>query len=164
MKRFFLFLLPIVAVTMVSCINLVENPSSTPTLQIGGIIVRSNLAGVRDTLTNFKDSTISVGDTLRVEMHVSGVLNNLTSVEAKADTSKVKVSLAWNEKDKDFLTSDAKPENGLLTFKPKTVVSIGTTLTYIPRKAGDYKISITVTSDALPEHSPRTWSFETTAK
>ena len=161
MKRFFLFFLPVLATVLVSCEG--KNICShTPELYVDSYIVRSSTAGVRDTLSSFNDTTI-VGDTLRIGMLADAFCNNLLSIKVDVDTNKVKVLMAWKDEDKTLLAADAKPEQGLLTFK-SGLSAVKTTLTYIPRKAGDYKVSITLSSDALAEHTPRTWSFNAVAK
>ena len=148
MKRFFLFLLPVLAVAMTSC-DL--DVASTPTIQFSTVRIRTSITGVKDTIS-LSDS-VCIGDTIRLGIAAHGVYNHLESVLAKADTSKVSVALLWNEEQMNLLTEDSDPQHGSLKFATDTIFGIATVLIYIPKEAGKDTINIVACSDAKGEYS-----------
>ena len=148
MKRFFLFLLPVLAIAMTSC-DL--DVASTPTIQLSSQQIRTSITGVKDTIS-INDS-VCIGDTVRMGVAVHGVYHHLDSVWVKADTSKVSVALLWNEEQMNLLTADADPQHGSLIFASDTIFGIATVLVYIPKEAGTHKIRICARSAAKEEYS-----------
>lgn len=148
MKRFFLFLLPVLAIAMTSC-DL--DVASTPTIQLSNKQIRTSITGVKDTIS-INDS-VCIGDTVRMGVAVHGVYHHLDSVWVKADTSKVSVALLWNEEQMNLLTAGADPQHGSLIFASDTIFGIATVLVYIPKEAGKHEISINARSAAKKEYS-----------
>lgn len=117
---------------------------------------------VKDTIS-LQDS-LQLGDTVRMPMVCEGYYDYLRALTISTDTSKVKVSLAWNEEDSACLSDEADPEHGRLAFLPDKVYACFTTLTYVPVVTGTHRIDITLTSAAREGYSEGAWHFNLAVK
>ena len=163
--KFFLFAL--VAVAFVAC----ETKSVvSPSVRVSSSLYRTYTVQdslgqdslVRDTISLL--DTLRVGDTVRMGMVCEGYYDYLRTVTIVSDTSKVKVSLAWDEKNKTCLTEAADPEHGKLAFVADSVYACFTTLTYIPVASGAHRIDISLISAAQEGYSQGSWHFNIAVK
>lgn len=159
-KRIYLFLLlPLVALSLVSC---EDKAQSTPSLESSSILLRTSAAGVQDTI-GFLD-TLQLGDTVLMRLAAYGNFNYLTGVRAETDTTKMLLGFRWSHEDDRFLAQGSDPEHGVLLFVPEQINVCVTTLQYTPIKAGAHRVEITVSSDAGANFSPRTFYFDAVAR
>lgn len=112
---------------------------------------------VRDTIS-YTDS-LNVGDTVLMPIVLQGYYHYLTLFKATADTSKVALSLAWDEEYNSFLAEDADPAHGKLSFIPEKVNACVTTLKYIPKASGTHTVEFLLQSTAKEPYSQGAWSF-----
>ena len=112
---------------------------------------------VRDTIT-FGD-TVRIGDTVRVPILCNGYYNYLRSVITTADTTKMLVSLLWNDEFRSSLADDADPAHGRLTFLADKVYACYTTIVYVPKMSGTHRLDILLTSSAKEGYSDGAWHF-----
>jgi hypothetical protein len=158
MKRniFFYLSLVFVAFTTVAC-NL-ENVMS-PGVQYSSVLYRTYTVQdslgvdsvVCDTIT--LNDSLQVGDTVRFPMVLNGYYDYITSFVCSADTSKVHVSLMWDEEYNSFLSADADPAGGILAFNPGSVYRFVTTLVYVPVASGTHRIDMELNSAAKAPYS-----------
>ena len=94
--------------------------------------------------------SMQLGDTVMFTALFSSDMNNLVSVSATYDTTKVSL---WyqidmeDESQKNALTSGSKPEKGLILFNP--MYNLVAFPVYIaPMETGQHIIKIAVTSDS----------------
>ena len=150
MKRSVLFFLSfaLVALMTVSC-----NMDSviSPGVQYSSYLYRTSADGVQDTIT--LNDSLQVGDTVRFPMVLNGYYDYITSFVATTDTSKVHVSMMWDDAYKSYLTEIADPDNGILAFKPDQVYAFVTTLVYVPMASGTYRIDLELNSSAPSPYS-----------
>lgn len=150
---FILSFLSVLAVTFASCLDTYQE--STPILQAGKAYV-STLSGEHD--TTVLGDTLSVGDTLTVPLLLHGGYNYLKSFEVKAGEEVFDLTLLTDSAYLPLLDSVSVPQKGKLVFVSKCYL-FETRLRYVPLKAGDYRIEMTLATDASEKYSPRTWWF-----
>ena len=117
---------------------------------------------VRDTIT-FGD-TVFVGDTVRVPIQCNGYYDYLRSITASTDTSKMRVSLMWDEEYNSYLADDADPAHGRLTFVADKVYACNTTIIYVPKASGTHRIDLLLLSAAKEGYSEGAWHFNVPVK
>ena len=159
-KSFFLLL--VVLCAMSSCFNYLGT-HTTPQMLFGHLYVNPRFVG--DSLVSAKDTLYShfdmdlgmeyvdsmqLGDTVMFTALFSSDMNNLVSVSATYDTTKVSL---WyqidmeDESQKNALTSGSKPEKGLILFNPMYNL-VAFPVCIAPLKTGQHIIKIAVTSDS----------------
>ena len=143
---------------MSSCLN--GEQYSTPRIQ-ASFLYRSTPAGVRDTI-QYGD-TVSVGDTLRGNLLLNGIYNNLTEFRVNCDTSALQLELLVDSVYRPFLTDDSDPKQGLLRFTADTYIYL-TALQYVVKKQGTHRVSLTLSSTAGEKYSPIEAWFEQPVK
>ena len=158
MKYKFLFF-ALVAFVFVSC-DL--NTVASPTVDVSRSHYRTTAAGVKDTIT-YTDS-LNIGDTVLVPILCDGRFDYLRMVKIGADTTKLRVSLLWDEKFQSCLTADADPEHGCLAFKADSVYRCYTSIKYIPKASGTHRIDIVLLSAAKEGYSNGAWHFNVAVK
>ena len=141
-----------------------EEPQSTPRIYMSYFTVnRFGSSGPADTLqVNTVDNTyvvdsISVGDTVHVDILLNAVSNLLTSFVVKMDTTQMKPTFSIYKQLDEALTADSEPEKGIFNFK---VGYSGATIpmSYIARKSATVSVTMTVSSDS--QYSPSSLSFK----
>lgn len=161
-KSILLLSLVVVALSMNSCFNNLES-HTTPQIMFGHVYVNPQFSN--DTLVSAKDTlrekynyelglsyldTMQLGDTVMFSSLFSSDMNNLVNITASYDTTRVQLWFDVNvndEKVKNALASDSKPEKGVLNFNP--MYNMVTFPIYIvPQVVGTHSIKITVTSDS----------------
>ena len=152
----YLILLPLLAIMMVSC----ETKSqSSPRLTAASKVVRTDSAGVNDTIS-LSDS-INVGDTIRLRIMLEGVYNTLTSLQVKSDTTCLLTAIEkdWDEESDAYLADGTDAEHGKLVFVPEKVYGWISTLRYAAVKSGAHTIDFTLSSSAGEGYSPRSFTL-----
>ena len=137
----------------------------SPSVQFSSMLYRTYSATdstgqvfiVKDTIT-ISDS-LCVGDTVQIPMIVNGYYDYITSFAASTDTSKVDLSFMWNEEYNDYLSTAANPEHGIFAFKPDKVYAFVTTLMYVPKASGAYRIDLELNSAAQAPYNQWTGHF-----
>ena len=135
---------------------------STPLLQASSKVIRTNAAGVRDTI-NYTDS-LCVGDTARMSIALNGYLNTLTYFTASTDTSALDLAIEVLPEQMAVLTTGTDLEGCKLTFVSEQVIAFTLKLRYVPRKAGSPRIDMTLGSNAGEPYSPQLYYFNTQVK
>jgi hypothetical protein len=130
---------------------------STPELWAAKLMIRTAPDGWCDTIP--ATDTIQVGDTLRWNMHASGVFNTLQSFEATCDTSVFYLGLEVDSAYLDTLAEGTDLDRGKLVFLPAKIYDFPFWLRFIPRKTGTHKIQFVIASDAGEGYSPRSWEY-----
>ncbi len=141
-----------------------EEPQSTPRIYLSYFTVNHfGGSGKADTLKvktvddAYVLDSVSVGDTVHVEMMVNAVTNMLESFVVKMDTSEMKPTFTLYTELQNALTNDSKPEEGIFNFK--VGYSAGTIpMYYIARKSCTATVKLTVSSDS--EYSPSSLTFQ----
>ena len=160
MKHFLYFFITLAVGSMLltSCLN--GEQYSTPRIQ-ASFLTRSTPAGVRDTI-HYGD-TVSVGDTLRGNLLLNGVYNNLTAFLVSCDTSAMQLELVVDSVYRPLLLADSDPKKGLLHFTADTYI-FPTAIQYVVKKPGTHRISLTLSSTAGEKYSPIDAWFEQPVK
>lgn len=161
-KSILLLSLVVVALSMNSCFNNLES-HTTPQMMFGYVYVNPQFSN--DTLVSAKDTlrekynyelglsyldTMQLGDTVMFSSLFSSDMNNLVNITASYDTTRVQLWFDVNvndEKVKNALASDSKPEKGVLNFNPMYHM-VTFPIYIVPQKTGVHAIKITVTSDS----------------
>ena len=112
---------------------------------------------VKDTIT-FTDS-LNIGDTVLIPMVCQGYYDYLRTVTVSADTAKMQLSLAWDEKYQSYLAEDADPAHGYLSFLPDKVYAFYTTIKLVPVASGTHRVDIQALSNAKENYSQGAWHF-----
>lgn len=153
MKRYYFFILALVALVATACD---WTSVVSPRISASQEVYRTSAAGVRDTIT-LRDS-LSVGDTAQLRMVLYGYYDYIVSFEATADTSKVKLALDWPDS-LGCTTPDSDPAHAKLVFKPDSVYNCITTLSYMPVDSGSCAIKLVLTSAAKAPYSQTAAQF-----
>lgn len=159
-KSFFFLL--VLAIAMTSCFD-GTGTHTTPQMMFGNLYVNpqfvgDSLIGVKDTLGTRYDTeigmeyldTIQLGDTIMFPALFTSEMNNLVSIIATYDTTRVNL---WFDIDSEnqavvkALATGSKPEKGLLLFNPMYNL-FAFPIYMVPQAAGAHPIKITVTSDS----------------
>lgn len=149
MKRIFFYIaLAITSVVLSSCLT--SDDHSTPIIR-AAYLYHDTPAGVHDSI-NYGD-TVHVGDTLRGPILLLGGYNNLTELKVSYDTAEVDFRLLIDSGYTRHLTDASMPEAGYLRFIDNVYV-YPTTLWFVPKKTGDLKISMRLSSTAGEKYSP----------
>lgn len=157
-----LFLLIILALTMNSCFN-GTGVDTTPQMQFGYLLVNpqivdNQIVSVKDTLLGHNDSefetlrvdTMQLGDTVMFMALFDSFMNNLVSVNATVDTTRVNLWFELNTKDEKIsklLASGSDPAKGMLYFNPM-YYQVSFPVFIVPLEAGAHPIKLTVVSDS----------------
>jgi len=144
-----LFIFVFVALLFTSCLTSEEH--STPMIGASWLY-RTSLSGVTDSI-RYGD-TVRVGDTLYGPILLYGGYNNLTRFSVQVDTSAISMKLLNDSAYSNMLDADSNPDNGFLHFKIGCPF-FSTSLFYVAKKTGDYKITMTLASDAGEKYSPQ---------
>ena len=160
MKHFCYFFATLLVGSMLLTSCLEGEQSSTPRIQ-ASYLYRSTPAGVRDSI-HYGD-TVSVGDTLRGNLLLYGVYNNLTEFRASCDTSAMQLELVVDSVYRPFLLAESDPKSGLLCFTAEVYI-FPTALQYVVKKPGTHRISMTLSSTAGQKYSPINAWFEQPVK
>lgn len=160
MKHFLYFFVTLAVGSLLLSSCLIDEQYSTPRIQVS-YLSRSTPAGVRDTI-HYGD-TVSVGDTLRGNILLNGVYNNLTEFRVSCDTSAMQLELLVDSVYGPFLLTDSDPKNGLLRFTAETYI-FPTAIQYVVKKSGTHRISLTLSSTAGQKYSPIEAWFEQPVK
>ena len=152
-QLFILSLLSVMGVSFSSCLSGYQD--STPILQAGEACV-SSVTGTHDTI--LLGDTLLVGDTLTVPLLLHGGYNFLKTFEVTADKSVFDLTLIPDTNYLHLMDSSSAPQEGKLRFVAGCYL-FETKLRYVPQTAGDYRIEMTLSSDASEKFTPRTWWF-----
>ena len=150
MKRNVLFILSLVMIALMT-VACTQETVVSPGVRHSSVVYRTSAAGVKDTIT-LSDS-LQVGDTVLFPMVLNGYYDYLNTFMVSADTTKVQVSLLWNEEDSACLAPSANPEQGLLVFNAGAIYACMTTLKYVPKASGVHRIDLALTSAARSPYS-----------
>lgn len=159
MKRFYFILctlwLAVCAVVMVSCDT---KAVSTPELTGALFLSRTTPAGVTDTIP--LQDTLSVGDTLRLNIFMRGVLNPLVSFQAITDTFNLYMWLEIPEGLDQFLIEGSDVCQSKLLFEADKIIATSAVLVFVPRRAGTHSITMSVANSAGQPYSPREYEYK----
>lgn len=128
----------------------------SPRITVSNELIRTSITGVRDTIS-FGDS-LNVGDTVQLGMLLNGYYDYLVSFEATADTSKVRLSVAWPDS-LGGVTEASDPAHAKLVFIPDSVYACLTTLSYVPVSHGVHPINLVLSSAAKAPYSQSAIQF-----
>lgn len=141
-----------------------KDPQSSPRIYMSYFLVNhEGGSGTADTLTvrtlsdRYEVDTISVGDTVHVDIMLNAVTNMLTNFVLEADTNSIKYSFATYKELLAALSDDSDIENGKFVFKTG-YSGAALPMQYIARKSGKATVTMTVSSDS--EYSPSKLVFD----
>lgn len=158
-----ILLLAFVAFALVACdLNTVISPGVQVSSSLYRTYTTQDSLGrdtiVKDTIT-FTDS-LNIGDTVLIPMVCQGYYDYLRMVKVSPeDTSKMQLSLAWEEEYKSVLAEDADPAHGYLSFLPEKVFAFYTTIKLVPVASGTHRVDIQALSNAKENYSQGSWHF-----
>jgi len=102
--------------------------------------------GQQDTLR--ATDLLSVGDTLRMPVIVSGQYNYLRSFVIQAPTGSFDYWLTCDSTVRAALAGTSKLEEGVMYFKPASAVLVTVNLWFVPRLTGSQRMTFAITNDA----------------
>ena len=164
MKKYIFCTIAIVLFLLSACKQNSEEPQSSPRIYMSYFLVNhEGGSGAADTLTvrtlsdRYEVDTISVGDTVHVDIMLNAVTNMLTNFVLEADTNFIKYSFATYKELLAALSDDSDIENGKFVFKTG-YSGAALPMQYIARKSGKATVTMTVSSDS--EYSPSKLIFD----
>ena len=141
-----------------------KDTQSSPRIYMSYFLVNhEGGSGAADTLTvrtlsdRYEVDTISVGDTVHVDIMLNAVTNMLTNFVLETDTNSIKYSFATYKELLAALSDDSDIENGKFVFKTG-YSGAALPMQYIARKSGKATVTMTVSSDS--EYSPSKLVFD----
>ena len=105
--------------------------------------------GTQDTIRT--TDSLSVGDSLRLPLIISGQYNHLKSFSVQSAGSVFDCRLECDSAVLAVLTDDSKPEQGVLYFKPQATVIASVNLWFVPKQSGTHRMTFSVNNDATNE-------------
>ncbi len=157
MKRY-LFIFCVFVVCGMVFVSCDQKSQSTPLLHSSSLLIRTTPDGARDTI-RVTDS-LSIGDTLRLNMVLDGYLNTLTSFAVRTDTSSIGIALEIDSIVNQYLIAGSDPANGRLNFAAEQLYVCPATLRFVPRRSGTHLMEFILANDADASYSPRTYTYK----
>lgn len=162
MKKYIFCAIALVLFLLSAC-KKKEEPQSSPRIYMSYLTRNpATWTGKVDTLNvqiisdTYVVDSISVGDTIHVDVLLNAVTNQLMGFTLETDTTYLKYTIEQYKELIEAITSDSDIEHGIIHFKiGYSAASLP--LYYIARKSGKATVSMKVTSDS--EYSPSTLSF-----
>ena len=163
MKKLIFCTIAIVLVLFSACKEN-EEPQSTPRIYMSYFTVnRLGGSGAADTLNvrtvgdSYVVDSISVGDTVHVDILLNAVTNLLTGFVVQMDTTILMPTFSMYTELEQALAADSKPEEGIFNFL--TGYSGATIpMHYVARKTSTATVTLTVSSNS--EYSPSSLTFK----
>ncbi len=140
-----------------------EEPQSSPRIYMSyftvthqGSSAKADTLGVKTVGDTYVLDSISVGDTVRVDILLNAVTNTLNDFVFETDTNLIKYNFISYKELESALTGDSDLSKGIFYFK-SGYNAASLPLFYIARKSGNANVSMKVSSDS--KYSPSSLSF-----
>ena len=159
-----IFCIVAIVLTVFSACKKNEEPQSTPRIYMSYFLCHPNGgSGAADTLTvrtlsdRYEVDTISVGDTVHVDIMLNAVSNMLIGFVLEADTNYLKYTFTTYKELLAALSDDSDVENGKFVFK-SGYSGASIPMQYISRQSGKPTVTMTISSNS--QYSPSRLVFD----